>query len=131
MLETLSVPVLGYRTDTFPAFYLESSGLPVPARVDTPSAIASFVSAHWSLGGAGVIIAQPIAPEVALTPKEWEVALVQAEGLAAQSNVRGKDVTPFLLARLVELTEGRSLRANRALIVENARLAARIALEAV
>lgn len=131
MLETLSVLVLGYRTDTFPAFYLESSGEAVPARVETPQEIASVLAAHWSLSGAGVVIAQPVASEVALSTEEWQTALATSDHLARQSNVRGKEVTPFLLARLAELTGGRSLTANRALILENARLAARVACQLV
>lgn len=127
LLETLGVPVVGYRTGEFPAFYLCGSGEPVPARVDTAGEAADLLSAHWELGGAGVVLAQPVAAEVALDPDEWAAALRKVERQAAQVGVRGKDVTPFLLARLAEETGGRTLRANRALIVANARLAARVA----
>jgi pseudouridylate synthase len=127
LLETWGVPVVGYGTSEFPAFYLRGSGEPVPARVDTPQEAADLLSAHWDLGGAGVVLAQPVAGDVALDPEEWEAALHEAERQAAQAGVRGKEVTPFLLARLAELTEGRTLRANRMLILANARLAARIA----
>jgi pseudouridine-5'-phosphate glycosidase len=122
------VPVLGFRTDTFPAFYLESSGEPVSARVDSPEEAAAFIAAHRALGGAGVVVAQPVTSEAALMREEFETALARAEALGRQSNVRGKEVTPFLLARLEELTEGRSLRANQSLILNNARLAAQISL---
>jgi pseudouridine-5'-phosphate glycosidase len=131
MLETLSVPVVGYGTDNFPAFYVEDSGERVPARVNDPAETAAVISAHWSLEGAGVVIAQPVPADVALQQKEWDAALAQAEALAEAAGARGKDVTPFLLARLAEITGGRSLRANQALVIQNAHLAARIAVELV
>src|SRR5215471_1934521 len=127
LLGTLGVPVVGYGTDEFPAFYLRGSGEPVPARVDTPEEAADLLSAHWELDGAGVVLAQPPPGEMALDPEEWERALREAERQAAEAGVRGKAVTPFLLARLAEITGGKTLRANRALIVANALLAARIA----
>lgn len=128
MLETLSVPVIGYRTATFPAFYLPSSGERVPVTLDEPEDVAELVRAHWALGGGGVVVAQPIAAEEALSVSEWNKALAEAERLMMAGDVHGKDVTPYLLACIAELTEGRSLRANRALIVANARLAARVAV---
>ncbi len=128
MLETLGVPVVGYGTNTFPAFYLRSSGERVSARVDSPGEAAVLLAAHWQLDGAGVVLAQPVPADAALGPEEWEAALAQAERVAAANDVRGPDVTPFLLARLAELTGGRSLRANQALILANARLAAQIAV---
>lgn len=127
VLETGGVPVLGYGTDTFPAFHLRSSGLPVPARVDTPEQVADLLSAHWGLGGAGVVLALPLAEPAALDPEEFAVALTRAERLADEQGVRGPALTPFLLARLAEITQGRTLRANRELIVANARLAAEVA----
>jgi pseudouridine-5'-phosphate glycosidase len=127
LLETLSVPVLCYGTDSFPAFFLRNSGEPAPARVDSPEEIAVALPAHWRLGGMGVVIAQPVGEDVAVPPEEWDKALHQAERLAAQRNVRGKDLTPFLLARLAEITQGKTLRANQALIVANARLAGLVA----
>jgi pseudouridine-5'-phosphate glycosidase len=128
LLETLSVPVVGYGTDTFPAFYLPSSGEPLSGRVDTPSEAADVLRAHWDLGGGGVVLAQPVSGDVALDAKELNVALAEAERLAAACGVRGKQVTPFLLARLAELTGGKTLRANQALLVANARLAAQVAV---
>ena len=106
VLETCGVPVVGYGTDDFPAFYLRGSGEPVPARVDTAEGAADLLAAHWALDGAGVVLAQPVAADVALGPGEWERALREAEAAAARAGVRGKDVTPFLLARLAELTGG-------------------------
>jgi pseudouridine-5'-phosphate glycosidase len=127
VLETRGVPVVGFATETFPAFYLRSSGLPLNTCVSTPKEAAALIAAHWDLGGAGVVVAQPLPEEVALDPEELASALDEAETLAQQKGVRGPALTPFLLARLAELTGGRTVRANRALIVANARLAARIA----
>jgi pseudouridine-5'-phosphate glycosidase len=128
LLETLGVPVLGFGTNTFPAFYLTGSGEPVTARVDTPTEAAAVARAHWDLGGGGMIIALPLPADVGLDPAEWEAALREAERLAAQRGVRGKEVTPFLLARVAEITGGKTLAANRALVVANAALAAQIAV---
>jgi pseudouridine-5'-phosphate glycosidase len=128
MLETISVPVVGYGTDQFPAFLLESSGLPVGTRVDSAEEAAALLAAHWRLGGAGVVLAQPLARETALEPDEFHKALMRAESQARAEGVRGAALTPYLLARLTELTEGRTLRANQALITANARLAARVAI---
>jgi pseudouridine-5'-phosphate glycosidase len=127
LLETLGVPVVGYGCDAFPGFYLRATGESVPARVDTPAEAARLLSAHWGLGGAGVVLAQPVAEDVALGQAEFDAALAEAERLAESAGVRGPAVTPFLLARLAELTGGKSLRANRELIVANARLAAEVA----
>jgi pseudouridine-5'-phosphate glycosidase len=127
MLETLGVPVVGYGTNEFPAFYLRGSGEPVSTRVDSPEEVADLLSAHWELGGAGVVLALPLEEQFALDTDEWDDALHKAEQEAARQCVRGKEVTPFLLARLAEITGGRTLRANQALILANARLAARIA----
>jgi pseudouridine-5'-phosphate glycosidase len=127
ILETHGVPVVGYGTDEFPAFYMRSSGERVTARVDDVEQAARLLRAHWELGGAGIVLAQPVAPEAALEAGELERAVTAAEGQAQTAGVRGPAVTPFLLAQLAELTEGRTLRANQALVVANARLAARIA----
>jgi pseudouridine-5'-phosphate glycosidase len=127
ILETLGVPVVGYRTDTLPAFYVRDSGLPLPARADDPAEAARLFTAHRSLGGAGMVLAQPVDEGVALPSEEFDSALRVAEAEAAAKGVRGAALTPFLLGRLAALTGGRSLRANRALIVANARLAAEVA----
>lgn len=129
ILETFGVPVIGYECDAFPGFYLHSTGEPVSARVNTPAEAARYVAAHWALGGAGVLLAQAVLERVALSAEEFEQALRQAEAQAETSNVRGPAVTPFLLARLAELTGGKSLAVNRELIVANARLAAQVAAE--
>jgi pseudouridine-5'-phosphate glycosidase len=127
VLETQGVPVLGYRTDEFPAFCVHSSGLKVEARVETPAEVAAVLQAHWELGGAAVVLAQPPPRELALSPEEFQQALSLAESEATAQGIRGKALTPFLLARLAAGTGGRTLAVNRALVVNNARLAAQVA----
>ncbi len=127
ILETYSVPVVGYGTDEFPAFYLRSSGERVSARVDSPEAAAALLASHWRMDGAGVVLAQPLASDVAMEPDEFADALFEAEGQLVGAGVRGKELTPFLLARLGEVTRGKTLRANQELVVANARLAAQVA----
>jgi pseudouridine-5'-phosphate glycosidase len=127
VLETWGVPVAGYGTDEFPAFYLRSSGRPVSVRVDTPGQAARLLKAHWELGGAGVVLAQPLPAGEALDPDDLARALHDAERRARAERVDGPALTPFLLARLAEITDGRTLRANQALVRANAQLAARVA----
>jgi pseudouridine-5'-phosphate glycosidase len=127
ILETLGVPVVGYGSNEFPAFYLRSSGQPLTARIDAPEEAAKICLAHWQLSGCGVVIAQPVSSDLALDPDRFEMALLHAEKQAAETNIHGPALTPFLLARLAEITQGKSLKANQELVVENARLAARIA----
>jgi pseudouridine-5'-phosphate glycosidase len=127
VLETLGVPVVGYRSDDFPAFYLTTSGQPVSARVDDPEAAAQLLQAHWELGGAGVVLAQPPPAETAVAPDAFADALARAEGEATEARVCGGALTPFLLHRLALATGGRTLQANQALVLANARLAARVA----
>lgn len=126
-LETQGVPVLGYRTDTFAAFYIRSSGLPVSARVETAEEIAECAIAHWQMGGGGLVVALPLPEEQALPREEFERMLEMAEALARMSGVNGPRLTPFLLAQLAELSEGQTLQANHELIVANARLAGEVA----
>jgi pseudouridylate synthase len=127
ILETLGVPVIGYQTDRLPAFYVRDSGLPVSARVDSPDEAAHLFAAHVRMGGGGAVLAQPVAEEAALATDVVEAAVRRAEGEAEAQGIRGGALTPFLLSRLAALTGGRSLTANRALIVANARLAAQVA----
>lgn len=129
LLETLGVPVIGFGTDEFPAFYVRTSGEPVSARVDRAAAAAALLKAHWQLDGAGIVLAQPVAAETALAAEEFAAALAVAERDAANGGVRGKELTPFLLRRLAEITAGRTLQVNKTLIVDNARLAAEIATQ--
>ncbi|MBO0697454.1 MAG: pseudouridine-5'-phosphate glycosidase [Zavarzinella sp.] len=129
ILETLGVPVVGFGTDRFPAFYVRDSGLPVSARVDDVAEAARLFAVHAEMGGTGAILTQPVGEDVALTSAEVEAAIRRAEAEAATRRVRGGALTPFLLSRLAELTAGRSLRANQSLIVANAALAAQVAVE--
>jgi pseudouridine-5'-phosphate glycosidase len=127
ILETAGVPVVGYGTEEFPAFYVHSSGEPITARVDTPRQAADLFRAHWSFGGNGIVLAQPLDRHVALEPESFLNALSAAEQEAMGSGVRGKELTPFLLGRLAEITEGQTLKANHMLVIANARLAAQVA----
>ncbi len=128
MLETLGVPVYGFGTGEFPAFYRRSSGLPVDRRFDDVEALAAAVRLHAGLGsGTGVLVANPV-PEADEMPREvYERALGEALAAAARENVRGRAVTPFLLDRMRAVTEGESVRVNLALLRHNARVAAKLA----
>jgi pseudouridine-5'-phosphate glycosidase len=128
VLETLSVPVLGWRTERFPAFYVADSGLPVSARVESVTEAALAFRQHRALGGAGAVLARPPRSEESLAEGEFAAALAEAERLAESAGVSGPAVTPFLLARLAELTGGRTLEPNRRLVVGNATLAAEVAV---
>jgi pseudouridine-5'-phosphate glycosidase len=126
-LDTLGVLVLGYGTSEFPAFYTRESGLPLEHRVDTPVAVARILAARWELGQGGVLIANPIPPDAALDRVTIESAIDDASVDAASRGVRGKALTPYLLAHLARITAGASVRANRALALNNARVGAGIA----
>ena len=127
-LETRGIPVIGYGTDRFPLFYQRDSPHPLPDRVDDPATVAALAATHWGFArAAGVVVANPVAEEVALSADEVEPAVDQALAEAEAAGIRGADVTPFVLGRVHELTEGRSLAANRRLIEDNAALAAEIA----
>ncbi len=128
VLETLGVPVVGYGTDRFPAFFCRSSGLALPHRVDGPAQAADLLRLHWALPGAGgVVLAQPPPAATALAEAEVEGLVAEAEVEAARQGVRGAALTPFLLARLVARSGGRTLAANKALLLANADSAAAIA----
>jgi len=128
VLETKGVPVVGYQADEFPAFYARASGLRVSARLDSPEEIAAFARAHWSLGlCSAVLVANPIPASDALSMSELEPIIARASREARDRHVHGQALTPFLLQRISELTNGSSLRANLALLLNNARLATRIA----
>lgn len=128
VLETAGVPVLGYGTDRFPAFYQRESGLPVPARVDTPQQAARVILANETLGLAGVIIANPVADSVAIEGHVLEGWIDAALDAARERSVSGKDLTPFLLAYVAKASNGRTLAANTRLLVDNAGVAAGIAV---
>ncbi|UEM19342.1 pseudouridine-5'-phosphate glycosidase [Skermanella mucosa] len=127
-LETRGVPVLGYGTDELPAFYTRSSGIRLASRCDSPAMVARILRAKWQLGlNGGAVIANPIPQSAALDQGLVDGAIAQALADADARGVKGKDVTPFLLSRLEELTGGASLEANIALVRNNAAVAASIA----
>ena len=128
MLETLGVPVFGLETNEFPAFYRRSSGLSVDSRMDTIEQLASAMRTHLALGlGTGVLIANPIPTTDELPAETYERALETALSEAARQGVRGRSITPFLLERLRALSGGESVRANLALLKNNARVGAQLA----
>jgi pseudouridine-5'-phosphate glycosidase len=128
-LETDGVPVVGYGTGEFPAFYSRSSGLKVPMRADSPEEVATIMRSKWDLALPGaVIVANPIPEADEIPASEIEPVIAAALAEAEGRGIRGKDVTPFLLAEIARVTEGRSLIANIALVRNNARLAAKIAV---
>ena len=124
LLETLGVPVLGFRTDELPLFYAARGGPPVSARVETADEIAAIARAHWELGGGGLLVARP--PDESLD--DVEPLIEQALRDARDQRITGKDVTPFVLSWLHERSGGRTLAANRALVVANAGLAGELAV---
>jgi pseudouridine-5'-phosphate glycosidase len=129
-LETQGVPVVGYCTDEFPAFYSRSSGLKLEHRQDSALEIARMLKAKWDAGlSGGVVVANPIPKEHSMDPAVIDRAIERALSEAAAQGVRGKETTPFLLARVNELTGGESLESNIALVRGNAALAAQISVE--
>ena len=128
-LETFGVPVVGYGTDDFPAFYSRSSGHKVPMRCNTPQEIAAMMKAKWAMDlKGGIVVANPIPNEAEIPSAEIAPTIAKAITEAKAQNITGKNVTPFLLKRLAEITQGRSLTANIALVKNNAKLAAEIAV---
>ena len=131
-LETLGIGVAGYRTDRFPGFYLTDSGHPVPWQLDTPGQVAAALQARTELGLAdtALVIANPLPAGEQLDPDLHARVLAEALAAAEREGVRGRDITPFLLARFHAETGGESLRANIRLVLRNAQLAAQIAVAA-
>ncbi|MBN1979637.1 MAG: pseudouridine-5'-phosphate glycosidase [Anaerolineae bacterium] len=128
VLETHGVPVIGYTTDEFPAFYSRRSGLGVDARVETPEQVAQIAQMRTTLGlSTALLVCVPVPEADHLPAEEAEAAIAQAIAEAEEKGIGGKAVTPFLLARMVELTSGRARQANEALLLNNARTAAHIA----
>jgi pseudouridylate synthase len=128
-LETLGVPLLGYQTDEFPAFYSRTSGVPVPHRVDSVAEVAAIVQAARDLGyGGGLVLAVPVPEEAAIPADELDAAIESGLAQARSAGVTGAAVTPFVLGQLVDATGGSTLAANVALAVNNARVAAELAV---
>lgn len=128
-LETLSVPVAGYRTDAFPGFYVRSKPRRLDWRLESPGDAATAFRAHRTLFPEAMVLANPVPEAEALSDEVHAAALADAETYAAAAGVQGKDVTPFLLARFAEYTKGESVRTNRALVRANVRLAGEVAVE--
>lgn len=128
-LETKGVPVIGYQTDSLPAFYARTSSHNVDYNLTNPDAIAQVLKIKWDVGlNGGAIIANPVPAEAAMPEAEINQYIDQALKEAAEQNILGKLATPFLLARVSELTQGKSLATNIALVLNNAKLAAQIAI---
>ena len=128
MLETLGVPVVGYRTSKFPAFYVEDSGLGLQSRVETPAAAARLLQIHWELGlSSGIVFCNPPPSASALAKDEVDAWIAQSLQSAAAQGIRGKAVTPYLLDHLAKASHGQTLETNIALLEHNARVAAQIA----
>lgn len=127
-LETSGIPVLGWQTDEFPAFFSRSSGLPVQTRVDTVGEAAALALSHWEMGmRSGLLLSVPCPEETAIPAEQVERALDEAEREAERRSIRGSKLTPFLLAFLSEKTGGATLQSNLALLRQNARIAAALA----
>ena len=128
LLETRGVPVIGFGTDTFPLFYVTESAHALADRADDAGTIAAAAAAHWGFARrTGLLVVQPVAEEVALPPDETEFLVEETLAQAEAAGIAGPAVTPWVLARLHAATDGRSLVANRRLLVDNAGLAADIA----
>jgi pseudouridine-5'-phosphate glycosidase len=127
-LETWGVPVVGYQTDDFPAFFTRQSGFKTSARANTPEEVAFIARTHWGLGMRSAVLVCAPPPEEAALPADVVKSAVRQALRAAQANkITGQAVTPFLLSKVNELTEGASLQANLALLLNNANNAAQIA----
>ena len=127
-LETMGVPVVGYGTNEFPAFYSRESGLDVSVNLATPREIVDFAKAHWEAGlSSAVLVANPVPIGDAISKSEMEPHIEQASKDAQKKKIHGKELTPFLLQRINELTKGKSMRTNLSLLLNNARLATQIA----
>ena len=128
-LETKGVEVIGYQTDELPAFYSRTSGHKINYRLDTPKEIAGLLKAKWGLGlNGGVVVANPIPEAFSMDHKVIDEAIEKALKEAEKLNIKGQDVTPYLLSKIKEITGGDSLKSNIELVYNNAKLAAEIAV---
>jgi pseudouridine-5'-phosphate glycosidase len=128
-LETQGVPVVGYRTDLFPSFFSQTSDFHAPMRIDSVEGLAAMMRAKWELGiTGGIAIANPVPAEEEMPREVMDGVIAQALRECGERGITGKDITPFLLGRIVELTDGASLRTNIALVRNNARLGAELAV---
>jgi pseudouridine-5'-phosphate glycosidase len=128
-LETMSVPVVGYKTEEFPAFFSRQSGLPVSVRLDSPQDIVHFAQAHWGIGmKSSILVCQPLSSEEEIPLGKLKGVILQARREANDKGIRGQPLTPYLLSQIDKLTGGASLKANLSLLLNNGRLAAQIAV---
>jgi pseudouridine-5'-phosphate glycosidase len=124
----MAIPVVGFQTDWFPAFYSRESGLKVSVKLETPNEIANFAQAHWDMGmRSAVLVTQPVPIRDEIPKIEMDRWIAQASKESVGKNIKGQALTPYLLQRINELSGGQSLRANIALLRNNAHLAAQIA----
>jgi pseudouridylate synthase len=129
-LETMGIPVIGYQTDDFPAFYSTSSGLPVDYRADSPAEIAQIAKTQWEFGlKATILVTVPPPAELAIPAEEIEGSILSAVKEAEEKGIKGAKVTPFLLAKVSEISHSRSMVTNVALLKNNAYVAGLIAVE--
>ena len=127
-LETWGVPVIGYQTDSFPAFFASNSGLPVDIRAETAEEVARIARAHWGVGlKSGLLVANPAPAESALNYDDIEETIQKALQEASSEGIKGNKITPYLLSKISQLSDGDSMKANLALLLNNAKLAANIA----
>ena len=127
-LETMSVPVVGYKTTFLPAFYTDKTNYSLPASVDNVAALATMVKIHWDLGlKSGILITNPIPKEYSIAAEVIDPVIANAIDKAEKNNIKGKAITPFLLSEVSQLTKGKSLEANIALIKNNVKLGAELA----
>ena len=129
-LETFGIPVLGYKTENFPAFYTRESGYKVDYKIDTTKDIANILNTKWSLGlEGGIVVCNPIPEEYEMDKDYINKIIDDTVKEAKDKNISGKDVTPFILAKLHSITENKSLKANKELVYNNCRVAANIAYD--
>jgi pseudouridylate synthase len=129
-LETMGIPIIGYQTDEFPAFYSQSSGLPVSATATTPADVVKIAQSHWNLGlNSAILVVAPPPAEYAVPRQEIEDIIQKALEDAKKDNIHGPATTPYLLKRVSELSGGSSLKANLALLRNNAEIGAQIACQ--
>jgi pseudouridine-5'-phosphate glycosidase len=126
-LETQGVPVIGWQTSEFPAFYVHSSGRPLSHRADEVTTVAAIARTQWECGLNGLVVTCPIPEQYAMEPGPLEAATEEALQLAREQGIRGPAMTPFLLSHVAEASAGESVEANKALLINNARWAARFA----
>lgn len=127
-LETFNIPIVGYRTDTFPAFYTSATPFKLGNRIDNIPALVKLLKIHWQLGmSSSILIANPIPKEDEIPVEVIEPVIIEALKTAAEKEIRGKELTPFLLSEVVNATKGESVQANIKLIKNNVRLGAMLA----